>query len=134
MGSWVTYGIGSEARDLPAFVVLQSGPRGPRGGSANWASGFLPAHFQGTPLRERGSPGVHLGLSTQNPRAYRFYQRLGFEELSRVGPAAPAGQSRRNALALIMSFTGMPSVMQTISGTSASTASRIESAAKGGGT
>src|SRR5688572_1567879 len=36
MGSWVTYGIGSEADDLPGFVVLQSGPRGPRGGSALW--------------------------------------------------------------------------------------------------
>jgi hypothetical protein len=39
MGSWVTYGIGSESRDLPGFVVLQSGPRGPRGGAVNWGSG-----------------------------------------------------------------------------------------------
>ena len=38
MGSWVTYGIGSEAKDLPGFVVLQSGPRGPSGGSALWSS------------------------------------------------------------------------------------------------
>jgi ribosomal protein S18 acetylase RimI-like enzyme len=37
-------------------------------------------------LRRRGSPGVHLGLSTLNPRAYGFYRRLGFKELSRVGP------------------------------------------------
>jgi Protein of unknown function (DUF1501) len=42
MGAWITYGIGSEANDLPGFVVLQSGPRGPRGGSPNWGSGFLP--------------------------------------------------------------------------------------------
>ena len=42
MGSWVTYGIGSESSDLPGFVVLQSGPRGPRGGAVNWGSGFLP--------------------------------------------------------------------------------------------
>lgn len=47
MGSWVTYGIGSESRNLPGFVVLQSGPRGPRGGSVNWASGFLPTTYQG---------------------------------------------------------------------------------------
>ena len=42
MGAWVSYGIGSEADDLPSFVVLQSGPRGPRGGAMNWTSGFLP--------------------------------------------------------------------------------------------
>ena len=56
MGSWVSYGLGSEARDLPGFVVLQSGPRGPRGGAVNWASGFLPTTFQGVPLRGQGQP------------------------------------------------------------------------------
>ncbi|MEW6305084.1 MAG: DUF1501 domain-containing protein [Verrucomicrobiota bacterium] len=60
MGSWVTYGIGSEARDLPGFVVLQSGPRGPRGGSVNWASGFLPTTYQGVPLRGQGEPILNL--------------------------------------------------------------------------
>ena len=49
MGSWITYGIGSESTDLPGFVVLQSGPRGPRGGAALWASGFLPTSYQGIP-------------------------------------------------------------------------------------
>ena len=48
MGSWITYGIGSESSNLPGFVVLQSGPRGPRGGGVNWASGFLPTTFQGS--------------------------------------------------------------------------------------
>ena len=43
MGAWLTYGIGSESRDLPGFVVLQSGPRGPRGGNPLWGSG-LSAH------------------------------------------------------------------------------------------
>jgi hypothetical protein len=42
MGSWATYGLGSESSDLPGFVVLQSGPRGPRGGHPLWGSGFLP--------------------------------------------------------------------------------------------
>src|SRR5678815_333798 len=60
MGAWVTYGIGSESRDLPGFVVLQSGPRGPRGGAANWASGFLPTNFQGVPFRNTGDPIVNL--------------------------------------------------------------------------
>jgi len=56
MGAWVTYGLGSESQDLPGFVVLQSGPRGPRGGAVNWASGFLPSSYQGVPLRSQGDP------------------------------------------------------------------------------
>src|SRR3989441_7254197 len=60
MGSWVTYGLGSESQDLPGFVVLQSGPRGPRGGAVNWASGFLPTSYQGVPLRSQGDPILDL--------------------------------------------------------------------------
>jgi uncharacterized protein (DUF1501 family) len=60
MGSWVTYGIGSEAENLPGFVVLQSGPRGPRAGSALWSSGFLPTSHQGVPFRGQGSPILNL--------------------------------------------------------------------------
>jgi len=60
MGSWVTYGIGSEARDLPGFVVLQSGPRGPRGGAVNWSSGFVPTVHQGVPFRTTGEPILNL--------------------------------------------------------------------------
>jgi hypothetical protein len=60
MGSWITYGIGSETTDLPGFVVLQSGPRGPRGGAALWASGFLPSSFQGVPFRSGGDPILDL--------------------------------------------------------------------------
>ncbi|MFM8360442.1 MAG: DUF1501 domain-containing protein, partial [Verrucomicrobiota bacterium] len=60
MGSWVSYGLGSPSQDLPGFVVLQSGPRGPRGGAVNWGSGFLPTTFQGVPLRGRGDPVLNL--------------------------------------------------------------------------
>jgi hypothetical protein len=62
MGSWITYGLGSECRDLPGFVVLQSGPRGPRGGAVLWGSGVLPTTFQGVPLRNQGDPIVNLSL------------------------------------------------------------------------
>jgi hypothetical protein len=72
MGAWVTYGIGSECNDLPGFVVLQSGPRGPRGGAVNWSSGFLPTAFQGVPFRGTGDPIVNLsspqGISTDRQR------------------------------------------------------------------
>ena len=60
MGAWINYGIGSESRDLPGFVVLQSGPRGPRGGQPNWGSGFLPAAHQGVPFRSTGDPILNL--------------------------------------------------------------------------
>jgi len=72
MGSWVTYGIGSESENLPGFVVLQSGPRGPRGGSVNWASGFLPTSYQGVPLRGSGDPILNIasprGISATRQR------------------------------------------------------------------
>src|SRR5262245_48131782 len=61
MGSWLTYGIGSASQDLPGFVVLQSGPRGPRGGTHLWGSGFLPTAYQGVPFRSGGDPIVNLG-------------------------------------------------------------------------
>jgi hypothetical protein len=60
MGAWATYGIGSEASDLPGFVVLQSGPRGPRGGHPLWGSGFLPTTYQGVPFRSGGEPILNL--------------------------------------------------------------------------
>ena len=60
LGSWVTYGLGSESDNLPGFVVLQSGPRGPRAGSTLWSSGFLPTSFQGVPLRGQGDPILNL--------------------------------------------------------------------------
>jgi uncharacterized protein (DUF1501 family) len=60
MGSWVTYGIGSEADDLPGFLVLNSGPRGPRGGTPLWSSGFLPTTYQGVPLLNGADPILNL--------------------------------------------------------------------------
>jgi hypothetical protein len=72
VGAWITYGIGSESEDLPGFVVLQSGPRGPRGGAVNWGSGFLPTSYQGVPLRGNGDPILNLanpdGISAQRQR------------------------------------------------------------------
>ncbi len=60
MGAWVTYGLGSESQSLPGFVVLQSGPRGPRGGAPLWGSGFLPTTYQGVPFRSGGDPILNL--------------------------------------------------------------------------
>ncbi len=60
MGAWATYGLGSESDSLPGFVVLQSGPRGPRGGAALYSSGFLPSVYQGVPFLKGTSPILDL--------------------------------------------------------------------------
>ncbi len=62
VGSWVTYGLGSESSDLPGFVVM-SDPKGrglPKGHAANWSAGFLPGVFQGTYLSPKGEPIANL--------------------------------------------------------------------------
>lgn len=58
LGSWATYGLGSENQDLPGYVVLFD--TGPLGGAANYSNGFLPAAFQPTRLRDKGSPVLDL--------------------------------------------------------------------------
>ena len=91
MGAWVTYGIGSEARDLPGFVVLQSGPRGPRGGAALWGSGFLPTSYQGVPFRGGGEPILDLAspkVGRAGTAARRARRREGAER-------GPPGRRRR---------------------------------------
>jgi hypothetical protein len=67
VGSWVTYGLGSESRDLPGFVVM-SDPKGrglPKGHAANWSAGYLPGVYQGTHLRPTGEPIDNLKLPAQ---------------------------------------------------------------------
>lgn len=59
MGSWASYGLGCEAKDLPSFVVLQSGG-GLSGGASLWSSGFLPGSHQGVPFRSSGDPILNV--------------------------------------------------------------------------
>lgn len=56
MGSWLTYGLGSENHNLPGFVVLISGDKNPDGGKSCWSSGFLPTVYQGVEFRSKGDP------------------------------------------------------------------------------
>ncbi|MGV3772208.1 MAG: DUF1501 domain-containing protein [Verrucomicrobiales bacterium] len=60
LGSWVTYGLGSEAQDLPGFVVMNSGSKGTSGGASNWGCGFLPTVYTGVPFRGAGEPVLYL--------------------------------------------------------------------------
>src|SRR5438876_2819120 len=72
LGSWLTYGIGSESSDLPGFVVLLSGQNQPDGGKSCWGSGFLPTIYQGVQFRSNGDPVLFLsnpdGVSTETRR------------------------------------------------------------------
>lgn len=78
LGSWVNYGLGSENRNLPGFVVMTELAL-PQGGPTNWSNGFLPPTFQGTRLRPQGSP--ILDLDAQSFKS-RDHQRRVLEELS----------------------------------------------------
>ena len=60
MGSWVTYGLGSESENLPGFVVLLSGGKTPDAGKSLWGSGFLPGVYQGVQCRTTGDPVLYL--------------------------------------------------------------------------
>lgn len=71
LGAWVNYGLGSVNQDLPGFIVLPEISY-PQGGPANWSNGYLPASFQGTPLRAKGSPILDLqppvGITQEHQR------------------------------------------------------------------
>src|SRR5216683_5340657 len=89
-GSWVTYGLGSESRDLPGFIVLNSGKKGPSGGNSNFGSGFLPTVYQGVPFRGNGEPVLYLsnppGIDNQVQKdSLDTLKRLNQKRLDLVG-------------------------------------------------
>ncbi len=81
LGSWVTYGLGSENADLPGFVVLLSGGTDPSGGKSLWGSGFLPSIFQGVQCRSQGEPILYVN----NPKGMsRDLRRESLDALDRL--------------------------------------------------
>lgn len=89
LGSWVTYGLGCETRNLPAFVVMSTGA-GISGGAANWSSGFLPTYYSGVRFRNSGDPI----LNVSNPKgvdgrlqedSFRLIDDLNRRHLGEVG-------------------------------------------------
>lgn len=77
MGSWITYGLGTENQSLPAFVIFTDPRGGPIGGAPNWGNGFMPAAFQATPFRPTGDPIVDLkppaGMTPERQRNWLDY-------------------------------------------------------------
>lgn len=127
MGSWVTYGIGSESRDLPGFVVLQSGPRGPRGGAGLWSSGFLPTTYQGVPFLAGPEPILNLAnpAGVDHDRQGEFVSTvndLNAERLKTVGDPEISTRISAYEMAYRMQ-TSAPDLMD-LSGESAETIAR----------
>ena len=89
MGSWLSYGLGSEADDLPSFVVLKSGGS-LSGGASMWSSGFLPSTHQGVPFRSQGDPILNVsnpaGFDRQAQReSLDLIRSLNEKQLEKVG-------------------------------------------------
>jgi hypothetical protein len=80
MGAWVSYGLGSENQNLPAFVVVYDRKGGPFSGPANWSSGYLPAAYQGTVFRTTGDP--ILDLSPPSEYVTPEQQRARLDQLA----------------------------------------------------
>lgn len=94
VGSWVTYGLGSESRDLPAFVVM-SDPldRGlPKGHAANWGAGFLPSVYQGTWLKPKGDPIENLNRPSHMNTAQQQRQLALLKTLNQQHAAMHDGE------------------------------------------
>lgn len=96
MGSWVTYGLGTESENLPGFISIA--PSGGNGGPRNYGNAFLPAVYQGTPVGRAGGSAAGLnirniaGSQTTSPEArarFDLLQRLNAEQLQRSGSGSP---------------------------------------------
>jgi len=81
MGSWVTYGLGTENQDLPGFVALISGGTQPSAGKNAWGSGFLPSVFQGVQCRSKGDPVLYV---SDPPGMERELRRMSLDSLTEL--------------------------------------------------
>ncbi|WP_435007673.1 DUF1501 domain-containing protein [Tundrisphaera lichenicola] len=93
LGAWVTYGLGTENQDLPAFVVMQDAGE-PLGGPRNWGNSWLPATFQGTPFRKDGTPILHLAPPGSITEAQQKAKLGLIADLDRIHAAPRSDDSR----------------------------------------
>ena len=115
MGTWVTYGLGSENENLPGFVVLISSGVQPSGGSNNWGNGFLPSVYQGVQCRSKGDPvlyvsdpaGMDRGTRRKTIDALRDLNEL---QAAEMGHPETATRIQQYELAFRMQ-TAVPEVM-----------------------
>lgn len=115
MGSWITYGLGSENENLPGFVVLLSGGTDPTGGKSLWSSGFLPSVYQGVQCRSEGEPILYVSNPPGMPREVRrrsldALARLNEYELEQFGDPETLTRIAQYELAYRMQIS-VPEVM-----------------------
>ena len=97
MGSWITYGLGSEANDLPGFVVLVSGNT-PSAGKSVWGSGFLPSVYQGVQCRSSGDPVLYVSDPPGMDRASRRRSLDALHDLNEMEQARHADPETRSRI------------------------------------
>mgnify|MGYP002623513618 CR=1 FL=1 len=97
MGAWVTYGLGTENRNLPAYVVLDDPLGLPINGTQNWQAGFLPPVYQGTRFRATGSPVLNLKPDYEQPDSVAALKQDLIARLDRIHGAARPGNPNLNA-------------------------------------
>lgn len=83
IGSWVTYGLGSENQNLPGFVVLTSGGKTPDAGKSVWGSGFLPSVYQGVQCRSKGDPVLYIEDPKGMPRDLKKQTIAAINEINK---------------------------------------------------
>ncbi len=115
LGSWVTYGLGTENQDLPGFVVLISGGTDPTGGKALWSTGFLPTVYQGVQCRTSGDPILYVNNPPGLDRGVRrrsldVLRQLNELEEKQFGDPETATRISQYELAFRMQMT-VPEVM-----------------------
>ena len=109
MGSWVLYGLGSPARDLPGFIVLSSG-KSNMSQSVQWSSGFLPSRYQGVMFRRKGDPVLYLsnpaGTTSSEQRAdFDLVRDLNREHHAETGDAEIASRISAYEMAFRMQMS-----------------------------
>jgi hypothetical protein len=109
VGAWTSYGLGTVNQNLPAFIVLPEGAS-PQGGAANWSNGFLPAYFQGTPLRPGAQPILDLAPAYG---AKREAQRANLDLLAELNQADLARHPQHAEVAARMEAYELAFRMQT---------------------
>ncbi len=116
MGSWLTYGLGSETQNLPGFVVLVSGGKTPDGGASLWGSAFLPTIYQGVQCRSQGDPVLYVsnpaGMDAQTRRkSLDALKDLNEMQLQKVGDPETVTRIAQYELAYKMQ-TSVPELME----------------------
>lgn len=84
MGSWVTYGLGSESQNLPAYIVLVSSGVFPSAGNSNWSNGFLPSVYQGVQCRSQGDPVLYVSNPAGIDRSMRRLTLDALRDLNEI--------------------------------------------------